>query len=123
MEVNEESYISPKPSGETDRNRDTAPANAIRSGNSGAGSTSSAADSTQDFLAYQSTPEKSSRDLGLDIQALVWAPDPRGRMAMINGNIIRTGEIVNENAVTFIGEDFIIVRNGGDEWKVKFYVR
>ncbi|MEE4357592.1 MAG: hypothetical protein V2I97_14095 [Desulfococcaceae bacterium] len=70
--------------------------------------------------AYDSLPEKTSGESGLEIQALVWSEEPEGRMAVINGSIVRQSGMVADAAVSVIGIDFIIFRNSSGQWKQKF---
>ncbi|GBC59278.1 hypothetical protein DENIS_0214 [Desulfonema ishimotonii] len=70
--------------------------------------------------AHRSLPEKSGAESGFEIQALVWSPDPESRMAVINGNIVRTGGIVDDASVQYIGTDYIVFRKGSARWRTRF---
>lgn len=59
----------------------------------------------------------------LKVQALVWSDDPGSRWAMVNDRIVRTGSSIGGATVTSIGEDHIIVKEGGEEWKLKFQIK
>lgn len=73
--------------------------------------------------AHSSIPEKSSDESGLKIQALVWSSDPDSRLAVINGNVTKQGGNVGGAVLSFIGEDYILIRQGGEEWKVRFQIK
>ncbi len=57
------------------------------------------------------------------IQALVWSEAPEGRMAMVNGNIVKTGGAVGEARIVHIGENFIILEENGQKWRHPFRVQ
>jgi hypothetical protein len=59
----------------------------------------------------------------LKVQALVWSDDPGSRWAMVNDRIVRMGSMIGGATVTHIGEDHIIVQEGGEEWELKFQVK
>ena len=61
--------------------------------------------------------------MGLEIQALVWSPNPDSRMAVINGAILHAGGAIENMTVTHIGEDYIVVRKGGEELRVNFVIQ
>ncbi len=73
--------------------------------------------------AWRRTPVKPGEEMGLEIQALVWSPDPEGRLAVINGNIIRTNEKINGMTISYIGDNFVIVRKGNSKWKLNFTIQ
>jgi len=80
-------------------------------------------DETAILSAHTAIPEKSSDETGLQIQALVWSSDPASRMAVINGNIVKQGGNLGEAVLSFIGEDYILIRQEGQEWKVRFKLK
>ncbi len=82
-----------------------------------------APDETAVIAAHTAIPEKSSDETGLQIQALVWSSDPSSRMAVINGNIIKQGGNLGGAVLSFIGEDYILIRQEGREWKVRFKLK
>lgn len=57
------------------------------------------------------------------IQALVWSKDPAGRMAMVNGAIVKTGGQVGDARIVHIGENFLIFQENGDRWRHPFRVQ
>ncbi len=57
------------------------------------------------------------------IQALVWSEIPSERMAVVNGQIVKTGGMVGEVRVTAIGNDYLIFQEGENRWKHRFRVK
>ena len=57
------------------------------------------------------------------IQALVWSPAPEGRMAMVNGDIVKTGGLVDDARIIHIGETFLIFQENGNRWRHPFRVK
>lgn len=68
-------------------------------------------------------PLKTADETGLDVQALVWSPEPGDRMAVINGEILRVGGAVADGVVEFIGGDYVVIRKEGERWRLPFQVR
>ncbi len=63
-------------------------------------------------------------DPRLKLQALVWSGDPEKRLAVVNDRIVKTGGFVTDTiTVTYIGSDYIAVREGNKEWEVKFKIK
>ena len=62
-------------------------------------------------------------DLRFHIQALVWSPAPEGRMAMVNGNIVKTGGLVDDARIIHIGETFLIFQENGNRWRHPFRIK
>jgi hypothetical protein len=73
--------------------------------------------------AHRNLPVERAQALGLEIQALVWSPDPDFRMAVINGTILKHGATVGDATLTHIGEDYIVIRRDGALARVDFTVR
>ena len=67
-----------------------------------------------------SVSEKTAGQTGLSIQALVWSEDPAGRMAVINGNIVREKGMLSDVSVVRIGSDCIVFQKGNEQWMQKF---
>lgn len=65
-------------------------------------------------------PEKQIQ--GLAIQALVWSVDPKRRMAVINSQIVHIGDMLNSFRIKDIGSDYVILQEGGQDWKMKFQI-
>lgn len=72
---------------------------------------------------YADVPVGTVETLGLQVQALVWSEDEASRLAVINGNIVKTGGTVDGNVLQFIGEDFVIIQKGPRNWKLKFQLK
>jgi hypothetical protein len=66
---------------------------------------------------------KNEDESGLKLQAIAWSENPEHRMAVINNNIVREGGSVEGAAVTHIGEDMVVFKKGGEEWKQLFRLR
>ena len=56
----------------------------------------------------------------LTLQAISWAQNSSGRMAVINGQIVREGGAVDGFTVTDIGPDEVVVRKGTEDWRLIF---
>jgi hypothetical protein len=59
----------------------------------------------------------------LKLQAISWSTDANKRMVVINGQICREGESVNEYVVKQINPSDIIVSNGSTSGKISFKIR
>lgn len=66
---------------------------------------------------------KHENESGLKLQAIAWSENPELRMAVINNNIVREGGSVEGAAVTHIGEDMVVFKKEGEEWKQLFGLR
>ena len=69
------------------------------------------------------TKPKQKNNDKLKIQAIVWSSNPEDRMAVVNDKIVRAGGSVDGVVVTHIGEDYILVKEGKEEWEVKFQLK
>lgn len=69
---------------------------------------------------YASIPFKQAGESGLKLQAIAWSSDPKSRIAVINGRIVREGESVERALVTHIGKDDVIFKKGEEEWRQLF---
>jgi len=65
-------------------------------------------------------PVLSSEQGKLTLQAISWAQNSSGRMAVINGQIVREGGAVDGFTVTDIGPDEVVVRKGTEDWRLIF---
>lgn len=72
--------------------------------------------------AHNTVPEKTTAESGLEIQALVWSPESHSRMAVINGNILREGGVIEGSVINYIGNDYIIFTKENKEWKLIFQI-
>lgn len=56
----------------------------------------------------------------MSLQALVWSKKVKERWAMINGHIVRTGDLVGQATLVHIDRDFIVLSQKGKQWKHLF---
>jgi hypothetical protein len=54
------------------------------------------------------------------VQAIAWSNDPKSRLAVINGLILREGESIDNIIVMHIGKDAVVFRKGAEGWKQMF---
>ncbi len=73
--------------------------------------------------AHRDLPVRRAKEIGLQIQALVWSPAPDSRMAVINGAVLHTGGSVADVTVTHIGEDYVVIRKEGELLRVDFVLQ
>jgi len=59
-------------------------------------------------------------DSSLKLMAIAWADDPKSRIAVINDRIVREGDVIEGMAISRINEDEVILRKGGNNWKLLF---
>jgi len=69
---------------------------------------------------FASMPVKRSNQTQIEVQAIAWANDPKNRLAVINGLILRERESIDNVIVMHIGKDEVIFKKGGEEWKQMF---
>jgi Type II secretion system protein B len=69
---------------------------------------------------YASVPVKQSGDTNIEIQAIAWSKNPKSRLAVINGLILREGESIDNVMVVDIGRDAVVFEKDRDEWKQLF---
>ena len=67
-----------------------------------------------------SIPVQQAHESGLHLQAIAWSSDPKSRIAVINGRVLREGGSVERVLVTHIGKNEVIFKKGGEEWKQLF---
>lgn len=68
--------------------------------------------------------EKNYReDSRIDLQALVWAPEPGSRFVLINNKMVREGGLVDNIVVEKINPDDVLLSEGANRWYVAFTVR
>jgi hypothetical protein len=60
------------------------------------------------------------KDSKLTLQAISWSEKPENRIAVINASIVREGESIEGFRVIQIGQDDVVVRGSGKEWKLVF---
>jgi hypothetical protein len=69
---------------------------------------------------FASMPVKRSNQTQIEVQAIAWANDPKNRLAVINGLILRERESIDNVIVMHIGKDEVIFKKGGEEWRQMF---
>jgi len=69
---------------------------------------------------FASMPVKRSNQTKIDLQAIAWSEDPKSRLAVINGIILRERESIDNVIVMHIGKDEVIFKKGREEWKQVF---
>ena len=67
-----------------------------------------------------SIPVKQANESGLHLQAIAWSSDPKSRIAVINGRVLREGGSVERVLVTHIGKNEVIFKKQEEEWKQLF---
>ncbi|HUT43613.1 MAG TPA: general secretion pathway protein GspB [Desulfobacterales bacterium] len=69
---------------------------------------------------FASMPVKRSNQTKIEVQAIAWSNDPKSRLAVINGLILREGESVDNVIVMHIGKDAVVFKKGEEGWKQMF---
>jgi hypothetical protein len=69
---------------------------------------------------FSSFPVKRSNQTKIEVQAIAWSNDPKSRLAVINGLILREGESIDNIIVMHIGKDAVVFRKGAEGWKQMF---
>lgn len=69
---------------------------------------------------FASIPVMQSSETKIELQAIAWSSDPKNRLAVINGVILREGESIDNAIVMHIGKDEIILSKEGAKWKQLF---
>ena len=69
---------------------------------------------------FASIPVKQAGESELELQAIAWSSDPKNRLVVINGHIVREGESVEEVFVDHISKNEVIFKNGREEWRQLF---
>jgi hypothetical protein len=67
-----------------------------------------------------SIPVKQAGESKLELQAIAWSSDPKSRLAVINGRVVREGEFIDRVNIMHIGKDEVIFKKGMEEWKQLF---
>jgi len=68
----------------------------------------------------ESIPVKQAGESKLEIQAIAWSSDPKTRLAVINGRVVREGESIDRVNIMHIGKDEVIFKKGMEEWRQLF---
>ncbi len=61
-----------------------------------------------------------SAQSNLKLEAIVWSNKAESRFAVINGRILRAGGVIDGIVVTEIGRDYVGLRSGQQDWKMRF---
>lgn len=69
---------------------------------------------------FASIPVKRSSQTRIELQAIAWSEDPKSRLAVINGQILKERESIDNVVVMHIGKDVVFFKKGGEEWKQMF---
>ncbi len=69
---------------------------------------------------FASMPVKRANQTNIELQAIAWSNDPKSRLAVINGLILRERESIDNVIVMHIGRDAVIFKKGTEEWKQMF---
>jgi hypothetical protein len=69
---------------------------------------------------FARVPVKRSSETHVEIQAIAWAKDPKNRLAVINGLILRQGESIDNVMILDIGKDTVVFEKNRMEWKQMF---
>ncbi len=59
-------------------------------------------------------------DSELELQAIAWSIDPNERIAVINGQIVKEGESIEEFFIVRISSESVVVKRGAKEWELIF---
>ena len=78
--------------------------------------------SEQDKVAERLTSRavKHASETELELQAIAWASDPKNRIAVINGHVVREGESIDRAMVVQIGKNEVAFKKDGEEWRQVF---
>jgi len=71
-------------------------------------------------IAKQSLTADRFDEPRLKVEAIIWSNYKKSRFAVINGHIVRAGGSVEGMSVEHIGRDYVTVRSGEREWRLKF---
>ncbi len=69
---------------------------------------------------FASMPVKRSNQTKIEVQAIAWSNDPKSRLAVINGLILREGESIDNVIVMHIGKDAVVFKKGEEGWRQMF---
>jgi hypothetical protein len=75
---------------------------------------------TQARRTDEPVPAKRLKDGKLKLQAIAYANDPKKRIAVINNRVVHEGESIEGFLVSQIDREAVIVREGGENWKLVF---
>ncbi|MEE4111749.1 MAG: general secretion pathway protein GspB [Desulfobacteraceae bacterium] len=78
---------------------------------------------TDQPAAARETDKRFRSDPRIDLQALVWAPEPAARFVVINNRLIKEGGSLDNIVVERINPDDVLMVEGADRWHEEFKVR
>ena len=64
-----------------------------------------------------------SGDPKWDLQAIAWSSDPQKRIAVINGSVVREGDVMFGNRIRRIDENAVFFENKTETWNLVFRLR
>ena len=73
-----------------------------------------------DNAPFASIPIRSANESNLKLQAIAWSSNPAKRMAVINGQIVHEGGIVEMATIKHIGKNEIVIIKGSEKWRQLF---
>ncbi|UCF93783.1 MAG: general secretion pathway protein GspB [Desulfobacterales bacterium] len=59
-------------------------------------------------------------DSDLKLEAIAWSSDATGRLAVINGHVVREGESVEGFIVRQIRQEDVVLNDGKQSWRLEF---
>ncbi len=65
-------------------------------------------------------PFKSAGSSGLKLQAIAWNSDPKQRITVVNGRILREGSSIEGALVIYIDKNDVSFQKGDEQWRQKF---
>ncbi len=71
-------------------------------------------------VSRQPKPSKAIDESRFKVEAIVWSINPENRFAVINGLIVRVGGFIDGKAITHISRDYVAVKSGEGEQRLKF---
>ena len=78
---------------------------------------------TSQPAAVRETDKRIRSDPRIELQALVWAPEPTARFVVINNRLVKEGGAVDNIVVVRINPDDVLLADGSDRWYEVFKIR
>jgi len=78
------------------------------------------ADPPADAHVSAGPPAPPAKRPELTLEGIVWSDDPKARIAVINGKMVREGETIQGVRIQSIGENNVAVSAADDRWTVRF---
>ena len=70
----------------------------------------------------QPSPIELMDETRLKLDAIGWSDDPKKRIAVINGRIVREKESIEGYFIVRIDAEEVVVREGGKSWRLVFRI-